>query len=211
MEGRLKFEETKPEMKIDSDPFEVNSSYVEPCCFGINMAGFTSFEFDTSLGNFEENIRQVFPGVGEAAALFEKERMKKELANKEEQVHQRHGSRKNEPANLMAIPLIQMQWIGESSRTRVPGYNEYSTRRNFRGRGRGRGQGRGRFHGHFGKFRGRGRSMVSIQIKLRNLKQLHLKSRTSGQRLLFCTVLFFLNPKQRGKKLLLIQRLILNL
>ncbi|MED6166889.1 hypothetical protein PIB30_113750, partial [Stylosanthes scabra] len=78
------------------------------------MTGFTSFEFDTSLGNFEENIRQVFPGVGEslldflmqqklkdrdvslcprcnavfdadAAALFEKERMKKELAHKEEQ------------------------------------------------------------------------------------------------------------------------------
>ncbi|MED6113436.1 hypothetical protein PIB30_070775 [Stylosanthes scabra] len=70
MEGRLKFEEAKPEMKIDDDPFEVNSSFVEPCCFGVNMAGYTSFEFDTSLGNFEENIRQVFPGVGEGLLDF---------------------------------------------------------------------------------------------------------------------------------------------
>ncbi|MED6191141.1 hypothetical protein PIB30_113240, partial [Stylosanthes scabra] len=70
MEGRLKFEDTKPEMKIDADPFEVNSSFVEPCCFGINMTGFTSFEFDTSLGNFEENIQQVFPGVGESLLDF---------------------------------------------------------------------------------------------------------------------------------------------
>ncbi|MED6193152.1 hypothetical protein PIB30_016454 [Stylosanthes scabra] len=82
MEGHLKFEETKADMKVDTEPFE--------------------------------NIRQVFPGVGEglldflmqqklkdrdvslcprcnavfdaeAAALFEKERMKKELAHKEEQ------------------------------------------------------------------------------------------------------------------------------
>ncbi|MED6191506.1 hypothetical protein PIB30_000603 [Stylosanthes scabra] len=89
MEGRLKFEETKADMKIDTEPFEINSSYVEPFCLGIHMAGFTSFKFDTSLGNFEQNIRQVFPGV--AAALFEKERMKKELAHKEEQARQRQG------------------------------------------------------------------------------------------------------------------------
>ncbi|MED6137616.1 hypothetical protein PIB30_066654 [Stylosanthes scabra] len=142
----------EPEMKIDPDPFEVNSSFVEPCCFGINMAGFTSFEFDTSLGNFEENIRQVFPGVGESllyflmqqklkdrdvslcprcnavfdadvAALFEKERMKKELAHKEEQVRQRHGVRRTESSTMMAVPPTQMQWVGGSSVARFPAYN----------------------------------------------------------------------------------------
>ncbi|MED6159222.1 hypothetical protein PIB30_040338 [Stylosanthes scabra] len=58
MEGRLKFEEAKTEMKVDSDPFEVNSNFVEPCCFEVHMVGFHSFEFDTSLGHFEQNIRQ---------------------------------------------------------------------------------------------------------------------------------------------------------
>ncbi|RYR05633.1 hypothetical protein Ahy_B06g085471 [Arachis hypogaea] len=76
---------------------------------------FTSFEIDTTLGDFEANVRQVYPGVGddlldflmhqklkdrdmslcprcnvvfdaEATAIFEKERMKNELAHKEEQI-----------------------------------------------------------------------------------------------------------------------------
>ncbi|MED6124680.1 hypothetical protein PIB30_061263 [Stylosanthes scabra] len=131
MEGRLKFEEAKREMKIDTDSFEVNSSFVEPCYFGVNMAGFTSFEFDTSLGNFEENIRQVFPRVGEA--LFEKERMKKELAHKGEQVRQRQGARRTESSNVMVVPPIQMQWVGGSSGVRFPGYNDFPGHRNFRG------------------------------------------------------------------------------
>ncbi|MED6212640.1 hypothetical protein PIB30_085418 [Stylosanthes scabra] len=69
-EGRLKFEESKTEMKVDSDPFEVNSNFVEPCCFEAHMVGFHSFEFDTSLGNFKQNIHQVFPGVGEGLLDF---------------------------------------------------------------------------------------------------------------------------------------------
>ncbi|MED6147241.1 hypothetical protein PIB30_042267 [Stylosanthes scabra] len=93
----------------------------------------------------------------EVAALFEKERMKMELAHKEEQVRQRHGSCRNESSNLMADPPIQMQWVGESSRTRFPRYNEYPACRNFRGQGRGRGRGHGRFHGQFGQLRGRRR------------------------------------------------------
>ncbi|MED6148955.1 hypothetical protein PIB30_057829, partial [Stylosanthes scabra] len=136
MEVRLKFEEVKPEMKIDTDPFEVNSSFVEPCCFRVNMAGFTSFEFNTSLGNFEENIRHVFPEVGEA--LFEKERMKKELAHKEKQVCQRQGTRRTESSNVMAVPPVQMQWVGGSSGARFPGYNDFPSRRSFGGRSRGR-------------------------------------------------------------------------
>ncbi|MED6199753.1 hypothetical protein PIB30_078854 [Stylosanthes scabra] len=154
MEGRLKFEETKPEMKIDTDPFEVNSSFVEPYCFGVNMAGFTSFEFNTSLGNFEENIRQVFPGIGEGLldflmqqklkdrdvslcpSSFRKERMKKELAHKEEQVRQRQGARRTESSNVMAVPPIQMQWVGGSSGARFPGYNDFPGHRNFRGENR---------------------------------------------------------------------------
>ncbi|MED6155967.1 hypothetical protein PIB30_010312 [Stylosanthes scabra] len=135
MEGRLKFEEPKTEMKVDTEPFEVNSSFSEPELFGvnvvgfqftesdiievhpvvvepeileantliwdhfhidhpdqpepkilgvnmaglslgsiedhfclepgflsINMAGFHSLEFDTALGDFEADVRKVFPG-----------------------------------------------------------------------------------------------------------------------------------------------------
>ncbi|MED6150465.1 hypothetical protein PIB30_072578 [Stylosanthes scabra] len=106
------------------------------------MVGFHSFEFDTSLGNFEQNIRQVFPGVGEglldflmqqklkdrdvslcpkcnavfdaeAAALFEKERIKKELAHKEEQVRQWNGPRRVDVAGLTSSNPATMQWMQE--------------------------------------------------------------------------------------------------
>ncbi|MED6115522.1 hypothetical protein PIB30_091479 [Stylosanthes scabra] len=113
MEGRLKFDDSKPEMRVDTDPFEVNSSYAKPELLGVNMVGFHSFEFDTALGDFEANVRQVILGVGkglldflmqqklkdrdvsmcpccnavfdvEAAEIFEKEKMKKELSHREE-------------------------------------------------------------------------------------------------------------------------------
>ncbi|MED6188923.1 hypothetical protein PIB30_090638 [Stylosanthes scabra] len=154
-------------MKVDSDPFEVNSNFVEPCCFEINMVGFHSFEFDTSLGNFEQNICQVSPGVGEglldflmqqklkdrdvslcprcnavfdaeAAALFEKGRMKKELAHKEEQVRQQNGPRRVDVAGSTSSNPTLLLCNGCKS---------------FRGRG---GRGRGRFHGRFGQNRKRG-------------------------------------------------------
>ncbi|MED6221396.1 hypothetical protein PIB30_054246 [Stylosanthes scabra] len=124
MQGRLKFEESKPEMKFDSDPFEVNSSYVEPCCFGVNMVGFASFEFDTSLGDFEKNIRQVFLGVGEGCSSFEKEKMKKELAHKEEQVRQRYGPRRTEASSSMNAQVnsdfpIAMRWMREVQKIKI--------------------------------------------------------------------------------------------
>ena len=103
-------------MKVDSDPFNAEASYAEPY-FEINMAGL-SYEFDVALGEFESQVRAVYPGVGdglldflmqqkiknrdvslcprcnvifdvEAAAIFERKRMKKELAHKEEQARQR--------------------------------------------------------------------------------------------------------------------------
>ncbi|MED6186511.1 hypothetical protein PIB30_067386 [Stylosanthes scabra] len=131
----------------------------------------------------KENIRQVFPGVGEglldflmqqklkdrdvslcprcnavfdtdAAALFEKERMKKELAHKEEQVRQRQGARRIESSNVVVVPPIQMQWVRGPSGARFPGYNDFPGHRNFRGGNQGRGRGRGFSHRH---FRGRAR------------------------------------------------------
>ncbi|MED6164226.1 hypothetical protein PIB30_087653 [Stylosanthes scabra] len=135
-------------MKVDTDPFEVNSSFAEPCCLGVNMVEFASFEFDTSLGDFEQNIQQVFPG--------------KELAHKEEQVRQRHGPRRAEASSSMIAQAnpnvpIAMQWMNEVHRHRdreVREYNEYQNRRNFRGR---EWRGRGRFNGRFGQTYGRGR------------------------------------------------------
>ncbi|MED6185962.1 hypothetical protein PIB30_062157 [Stylosanthes scabra] len=137
--GRLKFEEAKPEMKIDTDPFEVNSSFVEPCCFGQKLK-----DRDVSLC---PRCNAVFDA--DAAALFEKERMKKELAHKEEQVHQRQGARRTESSNVMVVPPIQMQWVGGSSGARFLGYNDFPGHRNFRGGNRGRGRGRGFSHRHF--------------------------------------------------------------
>ncbi|RYR04161.1 hypothetical protein Ahy_B06g083750 [Arachis hypogaea] len=112
IEGRLKFDDGKKDMRVDTDPFDVG-----PIFLGINMVGFT-YEFDTTLGDFETNVRLVYPGDGEglleflmqqrlkdrnvslcprsnvvfdaeAAVIFEKEKMK-ELAHKEEQIRQRH-------------------------------------------------------------------------------------------------------------------------
>ncbi|MED6172068.1 hypothetical protein PIB30_046633 [Stylosanthes scabra] len=141
------------EMKVDSDPFEVNSKFVEPCCFEAHMVGFHSFEFDTSLRNFEQNIRQQL--------LFsKKERMKKELAHKEEQVRQRHGPRRAYASSSMTAQTnsnnpTAMSWMqvhGNQDKD-FREYNEYQNRCNFRGRG---GRGRGRFNGRFGQNRGRG-------------------------------------------------------
>ncbi|MED6195602.1 hypothetical protein PIB30_039475 [Stylosanthes scabra] len=70
MEGRLKFNDSKLDMKVDSDLFEVNSSYVEFGFLGVHMVGFHSFEFDTALGNFKTNVRQVVPRVGEGLLDF---------------------------------------------------------------------------------------------------------------------------------------------
>ncbi|RYR13878.1 hypothetical protein Ahy_B04g070646 isoform B [Arachis hypogaea] len=51
MEGRLKFDDGKKEMKVDVDPFEVDASYVEPC-FRVNMVGM-SYDFNLALDDFE--------------------------------------------------------------------------------------------------------------------------------------------------------------
>ncbi|QHN85347.1 uncharacterized protein DS421_16g536620 [Arachis hypogaea] len=105
MEGRLKFDDEKNDMKVDSDPFDASANFAKPF-IGVNMVGF-SYEFDTVLGDFETNVGVVHPGVdkrlleflmqqrlkdqdvslcprcnavfdADAAAIFEKERMKKE-------------------------------------------------------------------------------------------------------------------------------------
>ncbi|RYR47892.1 hypothetical protein Ahy_A07g033877 [Arachis hypogaea] len=117
------FDDGEKDMKVDSDPFDVGANFAEPF-LGINMFGF-SYEFDTVLGNFEDNVRPVYPGVGEgllefqmqqklkdryvslcsrcnvvfdvdAASIFEKEKMKKALAHKEEQIRQRQPPRRQE-------------------------------------------------------------------------------------------------------------------
>ncbi|RYR12110.1 hypothetical protein Ahy_B04g069639 [Arachis hypogaea] len=90
---------------------ETNASFIEPC-FGVNMVGM-SYDFDMALDDFESQVRSVHPRAGdglldflvqqkikdrdvslspccnavfdaETAAIFEKERMKKELAHREE-------------------------------------------------------------------------------------------------------------------------------
>ncbi|RYR65446.1 hypothetical protein Ahy_A03g011378 [Arachis hypogaea] len=120
MEGWLKFDDGKKEMKVDVDPFDVDASFVEPC-FGVKMVGM-SYDFDVTLDDFESQVRSVYPRVGdglldfliqqnikdrdvslcprcnaifdaEAAEIFEKERMKKELAQREEQACQRQPIR----------------------------------------------------------------------------------------------------------------------
>ncbi|MED6122974.1 hypothetical protein PIB30_044948 [Stylosanthes scabra] len=134
MEGRLKFDDSKPEMRVDTDPFEVNSSFAEPEFLGVNMVGFHSYEFDTALGDFETNVRQVFHGVGEglldfmmqqklkdrdvsmwphcnavfnveAAEIFEKGNMKKELARREVHVRQNNVARRPTRSFIATVAL----------------------------------------------------------------------------------------------------------
>ncbi|RYR73717.1 hypothetical protein Ahy_A02g008196 [Arachis hypogaea] len=111
---RLKFDDGKKEMKVDSDPFDCEASFAEPY-FGTNIVGMF-YDFDLALGNFELDVRPVYPGTedglldflmqqklkdrdvslffdAEPVATFEKERIKKELAHKEEQACQKHPIR----------------------------------------------------------------------------------------------------------------------
>ncbi|RYQ83488.1 hypothetical protein Ahy_B10g102173 [Arachis hypogaea] len=62
MEGRLKFDNAKKDMKVDIDPFDTGANFAKPIFLGINMVGFT-YKFDTALGDFETNVRSVYPGV----------------------------------------------------------------------------------------------------------------------------------------------------
>ncbi|RYQ98557.1 hypothetical protein Ahy_B07g086297 [Arachis hypogaea] len=123
MEGRLKFDDGKKELKVDSDPFDTEASFVEPY-FTVNMV-VMSYDFNMALGDFESNVCFVYPSVGdglleflmqqklkdqdvslcprcnavfdaEAAATFDKYRMKKELAHREEQARQKHPIRRVE-------------------------------------------------------------------------------------------------------------------
>ncbi|RYR73677.1 hypothetical protein Ahy_A02g008141 [Arachis hypogaea] len=55
MERRLKFDDGKKEMKVDSNPFYF---FIEPY-FVVNMVGF-SYDFDIALGDFESNAIGVF-------------------------------------------------------------------------------------------------------------------------------------------------------
>ncbi|RYQ89004.1 hypothetical protein Ahy_B09g095876 [Arachis hypogaea] len=111
MEGRLKFDDGKKEMKVDSDPFDSEANFAEPY-FGVNMVGI-SYDFDMALGNFESDVRSMYPGAGdglldflvqqklkdrdvslcprcnavfyaEPALIIEKKRKKKKLAHREE-------------------------------------------------------------------------------------------------------------------------------
>ncbi|RYR41096.1 hypothetical protein Ahy_A08g037494 [Arachis hypogaea] len=120
MEGRLKFDDGKREMKVDVDLFDTDASFVEPY-FGVNMIGM-SYYFNVALDYFESQVRSVYPRAGdglldflvqqkikdrdmflcqrcnavfdaEAVAIFKKERMKNELAHREEQACQRQPIR----------------------------------------------------------------------------------------------------------------------
>ncbi|RYR21623.1 hypothetical protein Ahy_B03g066930 [Arachis hypogaea] len=116
IEGRLKFDDGKKEMKVDTNPFDVDASFIEPC-FGVNMVGM-SYDFDVALDDFESQVRSVYPGQGMASAIFEKERMKKELAHREEQARQRQPIRRIEgqcsktPQQSSVAPLSRSQAIG---------------------------------------------------------------------------------------------------
>ncbi|RYR10616.1 hypothetical protein Ahy_B05g079068 [Arachis hypogaea] len=68
MEGRLKFNDGNKEMKVDSDPFDAGGSFAEPY-FGVNIVSF-SYDFDTTLGDFESNVRAVYPGVSDGLLEF---------------------------------------------------------------------------------------------------------------------------------------------
>ncbi|RYR02685.1 hypothetical protein Ahy_B06g081484 [Arachis hypogaea] len=54
MEGHLKFDEGKKEMKVDSDLFNAEANFVEPF-FGVNMVGM-SYDFNVVLGDFELEV-----------------------------------------------------------------------------------------------------------------------------------------------------------
>ncbi|RYQ82169.1 hypothetical protein Ahy_B10g100778 [Arachis hypogaea] len=145
MEGRLKFDDGKKEIKVDVDPFEADASFVEPC-FGVNMVGM-SYDFDVALDDFQSQVRSVYPRAGdglldflvqqkikdrdvslcprcnvvfdvEVAAIFEKERMKKELAHREEQARQRQpircieGQSSKTLQHSIVAPLSRSQAIG---------------------------------------------------------------------------------------------------
>ncbi|RYR48166.1 hypothetical protein Ahy_A07g034164 isoform B [Arachis hypogaea] len=69
MEGRLKFEDSKKDMKVDTDPFDAGVNFAKPILLEINMVGFT-YEFHTALGDFQTNVRSVYPGVGEGLLEF---------------------------------------------------------------------------------------------------------------------------------------------
>ncbi|XP_016168708.1 uncharacterized protein LOC107611275 [Arachis ipaensis] len=68
MEGGLKFDDGKEEMKVDVDPFDVDASFVEPC-FGVNMVGM-SYDFDVALDDFESQVRTVYPRAGDSLLDF---------------------------------------------------------------------------------------------------------------------------------------------
>ncbi|RYQ99043.1 hypothetical protein Ahy_B07g086891 isoform A [Arachis hypogaea] len=59
MEGRLKFDDGKKEMKVDTDPFDAEASFAEPY-FGVNMVGMP-YDFDVALDDFESQVRSVYP------------------------------------------------------------------------------------------------------------------------------------------------------
>ncbi|XP_052116406.1 uncharacterized protein LOC127746598 [Arachis duranensis] len=63
VEGRLKFDDGKKEMKVDADPFDTEASFVEPH-FGVNIVGMF-YDFDVALGDFESNVRSIYLDVGD--------------------------------------------------------------------------------------------------------------------------------------------------
>ncbi|RYQ96714.1 hypothetical protein Ahy_B08g092567 [Arachis hypogaea] len=106
-----------------------------------------SYDFDEALDDFESQVRSIYPQAGdslldflvqqkikdrdmslcprcnfvfddEAAAIFEKKRMKKELAHREEQARQRQPIRRIEeqsskaPQTNVVAPLSRSQAIG---------------------------------------------------------------------------------------------------
>ncbi|RYR77836.1 hypothetical protein Ahy_A01g002491 [Arachis hypogaea] len=106
-----------------------------------------SYDFDVALDDFESQVRYVYPRTGdglldflvqqkikdqdvslcprcnaifnaEAAGIFEKERMKKDLAHREEQASQRQpirrvkGSSSKNPQHDVTTPLSRSQAIG---------------------------------------------------------------------------------------------------
>ncbi|MED6157378.1 hypothetical protein PIB30_022647 [Stylosanthes scabra] len=112
MEGRLKFEESKPKTKVNSDPFEVFPGVGKRLLDFLIQQKFK--DRDVSLC---PRCNVVFDA--EVAAIFERESMKKNslLINKSKFGKGMH-----------------LEEIRE--------YNEYHARCNFRGRGRGRFNGR---------------------------------------------------------------------
>ncbi|RYQ91745.1 hypothetical protein Ahy_B09g097753 [Arachis hypogaea] len=116
MEGRLKFDDGRKEIKVNVDPFDAEASFIEPC-FDVNMVGMF-YDFDVALDDFVSQVRSVYPRAGdclldflvqqkikdrnvslcpwcnvvfdaEVAAIFKNKKMKKELAHGEEQARQR--------------------------------------------------------------------------------------------------------------------------